>query len=65
MLFDLASDRGEQRNVIAEHPDIAADLEAKLAAWADEMSPPGLPDGPLNGQEHGWYGFYFGKAKPD
>lgn len=65
MLFDLARDRGEQKNVIADHPDIAADLEAKLTSWADELSPPGLPDGPLNGQEQGWYGFYFGKAKPD
>ena len=59
MLFDLARDRGEQKNVIAEHPDIAKGLEAKLAAWADEMSPPGLPDGPLNGQERAWFGYYF------
>jgi arylsulfatase A-like enzyme len=65
MLFDLASDREEQKNVIAEHPDIAADLEAKLAVWAGEMSPPGLPEGPLNGQEQGWYEYYFGQAKSD
>ena len=65
MLFDLARDRGEQKNVIANHPNIAADLEAKLAAWAGKMSPPGLPDGPLNGQEHGWYGHYFGQARAD
>jgi arylsulfatase A-like enzyme len=65
MLFDLARDRGEQKNVIADHPDIASDLEAKLAAWAGKMSPPGLPDGPLNDQERGWYGYYFGQAKSD
>jgi arylsulfatase A-like enzyme len=65
MLFDLARDRGEQKNVIADHPDIAADLEAKLAAWADEMSPPGLPHGLLNDQEQGWYEYYFGKVTPD
>jgi uncharacterized sulfatase len=65
MLFDLALDRGEQKNVIAGHPGIAKNLEARLAAWADEMSPPGLPEGRLNGQEQGWYGFYFGKSKPD
>jgi arylsulfatase A-like enzyme len=65
MLFDLARDRGEQKNVIADHPDIASELEAKLAAWADEMSPPGLPEGPLNGQEQGWYGYYFGQATSD
>ena len=65
MLFDLARDRGEQKNVIDEHPDVAAELEAKLASWAGELSPPGVPAGPLNGQEQGWYGFYFGKVTPD
>ncbi len=65
MLFDLAGDRGEQKNVIADHPDIASELEAKLAAWAGKMSPPGLPEGPLNGQEQRWYGYYFGQATSD
>jgi arylsulfatase A-like enzyme len=64
MLFNLAYDRSERKNVIAEHPDIAAELEAKLAAWAGELSPPGLPDRPLNGQEQGWYSFYFGHQTP-
>ena len=63
MLFDLAADRGELRNVIAEHPDIAAKLEAKLSAWAEKMKPAGVPSGPLNAQEEQWYGFYFGKEK--
>ena len=60
MLFDLAADAAEQRNVIADHPDTAAALEAKLAAWSGELSPPGLPEGPLNGQEQRLYRFYFG-----
>jgi arylsulfatase A-like enzyme len=64
MLFDLARDRSEQKNVIAEHPDIAAELEVKLAAWTGELSPPGLPDRPLNGQEQAWYDFYFGEGAP-
>lgn len=51
MLFDLAGDRSEQKNVIAEHPDIAAEMEAALAAWAAELSPPGLPERPLKDQE--------------
>ena len=64
MLFDLARDRSEQKNVIAEHPDIAAELEAKLAAWAGELSPPGWPDRPPNGAEQAWYDFYFGEGAP-
>lgn len=60
MLFDLAQDRGERKNLIAEHPDLAAELEAKLAAWAGEMSPPGLRGRPLNAGEQGVYDYYFG-----
>lgn len=59
MLFDLENDPGEKRNLISEHPDRAAALEAKLAAWAGDLSPPGLPEGPLNEQETAWYGSYF------
>lgn len=58
----LASDRAEQTNVIAEHPEVATALEGKLSAWAGELSPPGLPEGPLNDQERGWYAHYFGNA---
>ncbi|HEY2908626.1 MAG TPA: sulfatase-like hydrolase/transferase [Gemmataceae bacterium] len=32
-LFDLRRDPAESRNLIAEKPEIAADLAAKLAAW--------------------------------
>jgi arylsulfatase A-like enzyme len=62
MLFDLASDRAEQTNVIAEHPEVATALEGKLSAWAGELSPPGLPEGPLKDQEQAWYAHYFGNA---
>ncbi len=60
MLFSLARDRGEKKNLIAEHPEIAAKLEAKLATWAEELSPKGLPKGQLNAQEVDFYDFYFG-----
>jgi hypothetical protein len=60
MLFSLARDRGEKKNLIAEHPEIAAKLEAKLATWAEELSPKGLPKGQLNAHEVGFYDFYFG-----
>jgi arylsulfatase A-like enzyme len=38
-LFDLANDPGEKINVAAQHPDIAADLEARLLAYAKEQAP--------------------------
>ena len=60
MLFNLAHDRGEHHNLIAKHPDIATELEAKLTAWADTLSPKGLPKGSLNEQEQRFYEFYFG-----
>jgi arylsulfatase A-like enzyme len=64
MLFNLARDPGEQKNVIADHPDVAAELATKLGAWAEELKPAGLPDGPLNEQEQGWYGYYFKESAP-
>jgi arylsulfatase B len=38
-LFDLAADPGETNNVADAHPEIAADLEARLLAYAKEKRP--------------------------
>lgn len=38
-LYDLAKDPGETTNVAAEHPEIVADLEARLLAYAREQKP--------------------------
>ena len=38
-LFDLLKDPGEQNNVADQFPEIAADLEARLIAYAKEMKP--------------------------
>jgi arylsulfatase A-like enzyme len=38
-LFDLSKDAGEQNNVADQFPEIAADLEARLIAYAKEMKP--------------------------
>jgi hypothetical protein len=38
-LFDLANDPGETANVAAQHPAIAADLEARLLAYAKQQKP--------------------------
>jgi arylsulfatase A-like enzyme len=35
-LFDLSKDPGEQNNVADQFPEIASDLEARLAAYAKE-----------------------------
>jgi arylsulfatase A-like enzyme len=38
-LFDLSKDPGEQNNVAEQFPEIAADLEARLMAYAKEKKP--------------------------
>jgi arylsulfatase A-like enzyme len=38
-LFDLAKDPGETTNLADQHPDIAADLEARLLAYAKQQQP--------------------------
>lgn len=45
LLFDVTKPEGEniERNLITQHPDIAARLEAKLKAWSATLQPPGLP----------------------
>lgn len=45
LLFDLTRPDGEniERNLLRQHPDTAARLEAKLKAWAETLTPPGLP----------------------
>ncbi|WP_237225970.1 sulfatase [Rubinisphaera sp. JC750] len=58
-LFQIEQDKEERRNLLSEHPEHAAQLRADLAAWCDELDPPGLPDRPLNIQEKGWYEHFF------
>ena len=60
-LFDLESPGHETRNLLAQHPEIARDLEAKLKAWADQLKNPGLSDGHPNGQEQAWFRHYLPK----
>jgi len=38
-LFDLEKDPGEKENVAADHPDVVADLESRLLAYAREQKP--------------------------
>jgi arylsulfatase A-like enzyme len=57
-LFDLSSPDHEKHNLHARYPTVAADLQAELAAWADGLHDPGLPEGKLNAQEETWYAHY-------
>ncbi|KAA5537990.1 sulfatase [Roseiconus nitratireducens] len=36
-LFDLQSDIGETQNLIDQHPDLAANLDAELVAWEERV----------------------------
>ena len=38
MLFDLAADVGERRDLFFQRPEIFADLKSRLAAWEAEMA---------------------------
>jgi hypothetical protein len=40
MLFDLARDPGETHNLVHQKPELAVELQAKLAAWDKTLKPP-------------------------
>ena len=42
-LFDVTRPEGELANRIADHPEIAARLDARLQAWSDTLQTTGLP----------------------
>ena len=42
-LFNVTTPEGETKNLLAEHPEIAAALEKKLMTWNATLPPPGLP----------------------
>jgi uncharacterized sulfatase len=43
-LFDVTQPEGETRNLIAQHPEVAARLAGKLERWCATLKPPGLPE---------------------
>jgi arylsulfatase A-like enzyme len=42
-LFDVTTPEGETKNLLTQHSDIVARLNAKLKTWSDGLKPPGLP----------------------
>ncbi len=58
LLYDLASPRHENANLIAAHPEKAQELRTALEIWSQGLIPSGLANGPLNRQEQRWYNHY-------
>jgi arylsulfatase A-like enzyme len=40
LLYDLANDLAEEKNIAAEHPEVVARLQAALAAWSRNLPEP-------------------------
>ena len=64
-LFDLEADKEERHNQLAEHPEIANRLRARLEAWGDELNPPGLSTGKMTATWEQYFDYYLdGKPAP-
>jgi len=58
MLFDMESPEHENKNRIAEYPELASRLEKKLTRWSKAQR---RPDFTVEfGRERAWYKHYFG-----
>ena len=60
-LFDVTKPEGETKNLLAEHPEIAAELDKKLMAWNATLPPPGLPR-PIVGEDQKFYDDHVNKT---
>jgi hypothetical protein len=59
LLFDLASDKTEQNNLILQYPERAGELKTRLEEWTRELDPPGMPAHQFIPVEGQYYNFYF------
>ncbi len=57
-LYDLSTDREEQHNLAAKHPEMASRLRAKLKTWADGLNPPGMALGPMAATWNDYFDHY-------
>ena len=53
-LFNVTKPEGELKNLIADHPEIVARLDAKLKTWCDSLKPPG-PAIPNNEEDNKFF----------
>lgn len=64
-LYNLADDVEEKHNLASQEPEIANRLRAKLAAWCEELNPPGLKTGDMSQTWNDYFDFYLeGKPAP-
>ena len=64
-LFDIEADREEKHNLLAQQPDVAERLRTRLAAWAEEMNPPGLETKQMAETWEQYFDYYLdGKPAP-
>ena len=57
-LFDLSIDPEEKKNLIEEHPSIAARLKKELVHWSAKLSPPGIEEQKLAGSWQRYFAHY-------
>jgi uncharacterized sulfatase len=62
-LFDTTTPEGETRNLLAQHPDIAERLLARLKAWDATLQAPGLPTD-TNAQDQNFFTTHVEKKSP-
>ena len=60
-LFDVTTPEGETKNLLAQNPDIAARLTAKLKTWSATLQPPGPPE-PNNDQDNLFFAAHVDKT---
>lgn len=64
-LFNVATDREEKHDLLAEHGEIADRLRAKLARWSETLRPPGMETKSMSQTWEQYYDFYLdGKPAP-
>jgi uncharacterized sulfatase len=57
-LYDLETDSGETRNLVAEHPEIVTRLRTRLEQWAKELQPAGLGYVPMTKTANIYFDYY-------
>lgn len=59
LLFDMTSDAHENQNLVDQHPEIANQLESRLADWREGQRRQGFTA--RYGREAPWFDYYFGE----
>lgn len=57
LLFDMTSDAHENQNLVHQYPQIADQLERRLAVWRESQQRPGFTT--RYGREAPWFDYYF------